>query len=156
MALIPRIVDAVSVPVIATGGIADPRGVAAALTLGASAAQIGTGLLRTPEARMHPAYAARLAETEAEDTMLTRAFSGRLGRSAATAYVSAAAAADAPSPAPYPIQRGLTRAMRDAARKDGDAERMQLWCGQAAKLARSDSAATVVRELWEAASQLLP
>lgn len=155
IALLPQIVDAVSVPVIATGGIADARGIAAALTLGASAVQIGTGFLRSPEAKMAPAYADRLARTEAHETMITRAFSGRPGRSAATAYVRAANAPDAPRPAPYPVQRGLTRAMREAAQKAGDADRMQLWAGQSAKLAQNQPAGTLCQQLWEDASRLL-
>ncbi len=156
MALLPQVVDAVDVPVIATGGIADARTAAAALILGASAVQIGTGFLRTPEAKIHPAYANRLARTEAHETIVTRAFSGRPGRSAATAYVRAAGARNAPPSAPYPVQRGLTRAMREAARQAGDAERMQVWAGQSAKLARAEPAAAIVRELWEQASRLLP
>lgn len=155
MSLLPQIVDAVSVPVIATGGIADGRGIAAALVLGASAVQIGTGFLRCPEAKMHPAYADRLAHTEAHETMITRAFSGRPGRSAATAYVRAANAPSAPRPGPYPVQRGLTRAMRDEAQKSGDADRMQLWAGQSAKLAQDQPAAIVCQRLWEDASRLL-
>jgi nitronate monooxygenase len=155
MALLPQVVDAVTVPVVATGGIADARGIAAALILGASAVQIGTGFLRAPEAKMHPAYADRLARTEANETMITRAFSGRPGRSAATAYVLAASALNAPCPAPYPVQRGLTRAMREAAQKAGDADRMQLWAGQAAKLARDLPAGTISQQLWEDASRLL-
>jgi nitronate monooxygenase len=155
VALLPQVVDAVAVPVIAAGGIADARGIAAALILGASAVQIGTGFLRSPEAKTHPAYAERLAHTEANDTMVTRAFSGRPGRSAATAYVRAAAAPDAPRPAPYPVQRGLTRALREAGQNAGDADRMQLWAGQSAKLAREEPAGTIVQELWEDASRLL-
>ncbi|MHB8411158.1 MAG: NAD(P)H-dependent flavin oxidoreductase [Candidatus Acidiferrales bacterium] len=155
MALLPQVVDAVTVPVIAAGGIADARGIAAALILGASAVQIGTGFLRTPEAKMHPAYADRLARTEANETMITRAFSGRPGRSVATAYVRAANAPNAPGPAPYPVQRGLTRAMREAAQKAGDPDRMQLWAGQAAKLARNEPAGTISQQLWEDASRLL-
>jgi nitronate monooxygenase len=155
MALIPQVVDAVTVPVVAAGGIADARGIAAALILGASAVAIGTGFLRSPEAKMHPAYAERLARTEAHETVITRAFSGRPGRSAATTYVRAARAPDAPRPAPYPVQRGLTRAMREAAQKSADADRMQLWAGQAAKLARDQPAATIVQSLWEDASRLL-
>jgi nitronate monooxygenase len=153
MALLPQVVDAVNVPVIATGGIADGRGVAAALMLGASAVQIGTGLLRTPEAKIHSSYAARLARTEAEETIVTRAFSGRPGRSVATAYVRAAL--NGPAAAPYPVQRGLTSAMREAARKVGDAERMQLWAGQSAKLARSEPAGVVVEDVWKQALDLL-
>lgn len=155
MALLPQVVDAVSVPVIAAGGIADARGIAAALILGASAVQIGTGFLRSPEAKMAPAYADRLARTEAHETMITRAFSGRPGRSAATAYVRAANAPDAPRPAPYPIQRGLTRAMREAAQKAGDADGMQLWAGQSSKLAQDQPAGILCQQLWEGASRLL-
>jgi nitronate monooxygenase len=155
MALLPQVVDAVAVPVIAAGGIADARGIAAALILGASAVQIGTGFLRSPEAKMHSAYSERLARTEAHETMITRAFTGRPGRSASTAYVRAAGAQDTPRPAPYPVQRGLTRAMREAAQKAGDADRMQLWAGQAAKLARNQPAGTISQELWEEASRLL-
>ena len=155
MALLPQVRDAVSLPVIAAGGIADARGVAAALILGASAAQVGTGFLRCPEAKMHPAYAARLASTEAHETTITRAFSGRPGRGVANAYVRAANAADAPRPAPYPIQRGLTRAMRQAAEQAGDADRMQLWAGQSAKLAQDQPAGILCQHLWEEATRLL-
>ena len=155
MSLVPQIVDAVSVPVIATGGIADARGVAAALVLGASAVAIGTGFLRCPEAKIHPAYAERLARTEAHETMITRAFSGRPGRSVATAYVRAAGAADAAAAAPYPVQRGLTRAMREAAQKAGDAERMQLWAGQSAKMAQNRAAGEICEELWDGARRLV-
>jgi nitronate monooxygenase len=155
MALLPQVVDAVAVPVIAAGAIADGRGIAAALILGASAVQIGTGFLRSPEAKTHPAYAGRLAHTEPHETMVTRAFSGRPGRSAATTYVRAAAAPSAPRPAPYPVQRGLTRTMREAALKAGDADRMQLWAGQAAKLAQDQPAGAITQQLWEDASRLL-
>jgi len=154
LALLPQVVDAVPVPVVAAGAIADGRAIAAALLLGASAVQIGTGFLRCPEAGMPPAYAERLARTEAHHTVITRAFSGRAGRSAATAYVRAAHSAGAPRPAPYPVQRGLTRAMRDAAQREGDADRMQLWAGQSAMLARVRPAGALCCELWQDALRL--
>jgi nitronate monooxygenase len=153
-ALIPAVVDAVKVPVVATGGIADARGVAAALLLGANAAQIGTAL-RCPEAKLHPAWADALARIAPEDTMVSRVFSGRAGRSIATKYVRAATAVDAPPPAPYPVQRGLTAAMRNEAVAAGDVERMQAWAGQSARLARAELAGKVVQEIWDGARELL-
>ncbi len=155
-ALLPAVADAVNLPVIATGGIADARGIAAALTLGASAVQIGTGFLRCPEAGIHPAWAQGLADAMPEKTILTRAFSGRAGRSIATDYAIAAAAPGAPAPAPYPVQRGLTATMRKHAQETGDLQRMQAWAGQAAAMARAEPAGALMRELWEGAQRLLP
>lgn len=154
-ALLPQVADAVSVPVIATGGIADPRGVAAAFVLGASAVMIGTGFLRTPEAKLNRAWADALGKTEADETMITSAFTGRPGRGIANAYAQACSAPEAPHPAPYPLQRGLTRTMREAASKVGDAEKMQMWAGQSAKLARTEPAGDVALMLWERTLNLL-
>jgi nitronate monooxygenase len=145
----------VRVPVVATGGIADARGVAAALVLGASAVQIGTGFLRSPEAAIAPAWAQALGQAAPEDTAVTRAFSGRAGRGLATDYVRAAAAPEAPAPAPYPVQRALTAAMRAAAQRDGDIQRMQAWAGQSAGLARAEPAADIVARLWQETLSLL-
>jgi nitronate monooxygenase len=154
-ALLPAVADAVKRPVIATGGIADARGVAAALLLGASAVQIGTGFLRTPEAKLPSAWADAIGRSRPEETLVTRAFSGRPGRSIATAYARAASAPDAPPPAPYPVQRGLTQAMRDAATKAGDIDRMQAWAGQSGGLALPRPTGDLARELWEGARQML-
>jgi nitronate monooxygenase len=154
-ALVPAVVDAVKVPVVATGGIADARGVAAALALGASAAQLGTAFLLCPEAKIHPAWAKALALAAPEDTVVSRVFSGRAGRSLATEYVRAATATDAPAPAPYPVQRGLTSAMRADAQKSGDVQRMQAWAGQSARLGRSEPAGEVVRRLWKGTQEII-
>jgi len=153
--LLPAVADAVKVPVVAAGGIADGRGVAAALLLGASAVQVGTAFLRCPEAKIASAWADAIGRAAPEDTIVTRAFSGRPGRTLATTYVRAAIAPNAPPPAPYPVQRGLTQAMRDAAVKENDIERMQAWAGQSAGLATTDPAGEVVRRLWEDAQALL-
>jgi nitronate monooxygenase len=153
--LVPAVVDAVRIPVIATGGIADGRGVAAALALGASAIQVGTGFLRAPEAGIHTAWAEALARAAPEDTVVSRAFSGRAGRSLATDYVRAAVSSDAPQPAPYPVQRGLTAAMRAAATKAGDVHRMQAWAGQSAGLARAEPARVILQRLWDDAVAIL-
>ena len=153
--LLPAVVDAVKVPVIAAGGIADARGVAAALLLGASAVEIGTGFLRCPEARAPRAWSSALAHARPEHTRLTRAFSGRPGRALVTPYVIAAAAPGVTAPAPYPIQRALTRSMREAAVERDDLAGMQAWAGQSAAMASAQPAGQLLRELWVGACALL-
>jgi nitronate monooxygenase len=112
--LLPAIADAVKIPVIATGGVADARGVAAALILGASAVQIGTGFLRCPEAKLPPAWADAIGGSLPEQTLITRAFSGRSGRAVATRLCPRG---DGPGCA---VSRALSRAARADA---GDAQR---------------------------------
>jgi nitronate monooxygenase len=154
--LVPAVVDAVKLPVIAAGGIGDERGVAAALTLGASAVQVGTAFLRSPEAGIAAAWADAIERTNPEDTSITRWFSGRPGRAIANDYVQATMAPGAPAPAPYPVQRGLTQAMRDAATKQNNISSIQAWSGQSAKLAKAEPAGEIVRRLWDNAQALLP
>ncbi|HVZ22705.1 MAG TPA: nitronate monooxygenase [Vicinamibacterales bacterium] len=154
--LLPVVVDRVKVPVIAAGGIADGRGVAAALTLGASAVAIGTGFLRCPEAQIHPAWADAIGRAAPEQTTISRVFSGRPGRSIRTKYVEAATAPDAPPPADYPVQRGLTSLMRREAASAGDVDRMQPWAGQSSLLASAEPAADLLRRMWADAQTLLP
>ena len=155
LALLPQVVDAVRLPVVAAGAIADARAIGAALLLGASAVQIGTAFLRCPETCLPQAWSDALAAARPEDTTLTRAFSGRAGRALVTDYVRAAAGANAPAPAPYPVQRGLTAPMRRKAVEQGTVRTMQAWAGQAARLARPEPAAQVVARLWQETVTLL-
>ncbi len=154
-ALIPAVVDNVDVPVIAAGGIADSRGIAAAICLGASAVQIGTGFLRCPESGIPSAWSDAIGSAYPDDTVVTKAFSGRPGRSIRTAYAVNAAAPDAPDPVPYPIQRVLTAPMTGSARERNDLDRMQAWTGQSAHLAKALPASELTRALWRGASDLL-
>lgn len=153
--LVSAVVDAVNVPVIAAGGIADGRGLAAALILGASAVQIGTGFLRSPEAQIPQAWSSALASTAPEDTVVSRVFSGRAGRSLETEYVKAATAPGAPEAAPYPVQRGLTAGMRSQANSLGQLVGMQAWAGQSARLAQARPATEIVNSIWNDARELL-
>jgi nitronate monooxygenase len=155
LSLLPGIADAVHIPVVATGGVADGRGIAAALLLGASAVQIGTAFLRCPDAKIPTAWADAIGKTMPEDTVVTRTLTGRPARSIATDFVRAAMAPTAPPPAPYPVQRFLTAPMREAATKTNDVSRMQAWAGQSARLARAEPAGEVVHRLWQETQALL-
>jgi nitronate monooxygenase len=145
LALVPQVVDATGLPVIAAGGIGDGRGVAAALALGAVAAALGTSFLLARESAIAPAYRAALKSARAEHTMLTRVFSGRSARgipNRATAEVR-----DPEDVAPYPFQNAMTRDVRNASAATGNAEFLSLWAGQAAALAREAPAAEIVASL---------
>jgi nitronate monooxygenase len=131
--LIPQAADAVSVPVIAAGGIADGRGIVAALALGASGVQIGTGFLATRESNASAPHRAALRSPEARVTVLTRLFSGRLARAIKNGFIRDMAAAESDVPG-YPLQNALMLPIRRAAAERGDAEHLNLWSGQAAPL----------------------
>ncbi|MEX0827541.1 MAG: nitronate monooxygenase, partial [Haliea sp.] len=117
--------------------------------------QIGSGFLRCPEAAIHPAWAAALARIAPEETVVSRVFSGRAGRSVATDYTRGAMASDAPIPAPYPVQRGLTATMRADAIRSGNVHGMQVWAGQSARLGRDQSAGQYATDIWNEAVSLL-
>lgn len=123
--------------------------------MGASAVQIGTGFLRCPEAGISPAWQDALATAMPEQTLVTRAFSGRPGRSVKTKYLEAIHGLHAPDPAPYPIQRALTGPMRGQGAKDDDLDRLQAWAGQSARLAQAKPAKTLTKDLWQEAENML-
>ncbi|KQR47898.1 2-nitropropane dioxygenase [Microbacterium sp. Leaf161] len=143
--LVPQVVDAVDVPVIAAGGIADRRGVAAAFALGASAVQVGTAFLATVESAANQAHRDAIRSTPADGTVLTRAMSGRLARGVRNRAVRAIEAGGII--APFPMQNWLTGKFRAAAGEQNLGELQSLWMGQAAPLARYSTAAEAFAEL---------
>ncbi|MCU1600750.1 MAG: 2-nitropropane dioxygenase [Frankiales bacterium] len=149
LALLALVRAAVDVPLVAAGGIADGAGIASVLAAGASRAMLGSAFLLTDEAGTVPAYRSRLAEEGR--TGLTRAFSGRLARGIENDWQRKHPGA----PIAYPELHYVTSAMRAQARADGDAERFNLWAGQAHSLARTGPAGELVRLLLEEADEAL-
>lgn len=141
----PQVVDAVAVPVIASGGIMDGRGIAAALALGGSAAQLGTAFLTCDEAGVPEVYKKAIIKAHEEETRLTRAFSGRPARGIVNRFMMELEGSDsAGAILPFPLQNQLTRPLRSAAAKQGRAEFLSLWAGQGVRLARCRAAAQLV------------
>ena len=144
-ALLPQVVDAVDVPVVAAGGVADRRGVAAAFALGASGVQVGTAFLATRQSAASDAYRAAIASAAADSSVLTRAMSGRLARGLPNRAVRTIE--DAGAIAPFPAQNWLTGQFRAEAGRRGVGDLQSLWMGQAAGLSHEDDAAAVFAEL---------
>lgn len=145
LALVPQVVDAVGIPVIAAGGIADRRGVAAAFALGAQGVQVGTAFLRTRQSAATDAHRRAIAGAVDVDTVLTRAMSGRLARgipNRAMRHIETTGII-----APFPAQNWLTGVFRAEAGRRGDGDLVSLWAGQAAGLATRDDADEVFDEL---------
>ncbi len=147
MALVPQVVDAVPVPVIAAGGISDGRGVAAAFALGADAVQIGSAFLATRQSAISPAHLAAMRGPDAAHTVLTRALSGRLARGIPNRII--AELSDPATHAPFPIQNWLTGKFRPAAAAQGIPDLMSLWAGQSTPLIREDDARKLVDNIVE-------
>jgi nitronate monooxygenase len=146
LALVPQVVDTVDVPVIAAGGIADGRGVAAALKLGAAAVQVGTAFLACEESGASPLHRAMLFSKDAGRTTLTRAFTGRLARSVHNEFIDRLRNEEAALP-PYPVHSWLLAQLRPAALAAGRTDLISLWSGQGAPLLRHRHAAELLKSL---------
>ncbi|MFT7775717.1 NAD(P)H-dependent flavin oxidoreductase [Roseateles sp.] len=147
LALVPQLVDALDVPVLAAGGIADARGVTAAQALGASGVTVGTAFLLVDECPLSPAYRAALLAAQDADSTLTRAFSGRLARGLENRVTRELDGVPLPD---FPQPNAASRAMRQAAAKAGRPDFISLWAGQALPLNRAPgSAAQLVRALTQ-------
>ena len=155
LALIPQVADAVRAPVVAAGGIGDGRGVAAAMTLGADAVQLGTAFLATDESAASGPHREKLWSEEAGTTALTRAFSGRLARGIPNGLSRAVDAGEQPI-APFPLQGWLLGKLKAAAIERGRTDLFSLWAGQSARLLRHHDATGLIRSLVDEAGQYLP
>ena len=147
LALVPQVVDAVRVPVIASGGIMDGRGIAAALALGAEAVQMGTAFLTTVESGIPSAYKDAVLAAREIETRVTRSFSGRAARGIANRFMNEVEARGTSANLGYPAQNALTRSLRTEAAKQNRSEFLSLWAGQGVRLARQAPAADLVRRL---------
>lgn len=154
MALVPQIVDHVSIPVIASGGIMDGRGLVASLALGAGAVQMGTAFLACPESGANETYKQKILSANEDSTEITRAYSGKAARGIRTTFMNDMHQYPGTIPA-YPIQNAMTRDIRQAAAKANDPEYMSLWAGQGLRLASDQSAAAIVKQTIEQADELV-
>jgi nitronate monooxygenase len=154
LSLVPQVVDAVQVPVIAAGGISDGRAIAACFALGAAAAQVGTAFLFTPEAKTNPMHRAALKSATGDQTVVTNVYGGRPARAVANRFVREAGpiAPDIPDfPLPFVASGPLSRASQAA--ESGDF--VAAWAGQSVALGREMPAGDLVRELADSAQVVL-
>ena len=151
--LVPQVADAVSVPVIAAGGIGDARGVVAAFALGAEAVQMGTAFLATEESGANELHRNIILSGKARRTSLTRGFTGRLARGVHNRLIE-----DLNRPGvevlPYPLQRGVLKHLTALAEKFSQPELLQLWSGQSASLSRHNHATALLQTLVSEVSSI--
>lgn len=152
-ALIPTVAAKVKIPVIAAGGIANAKGIAAAMILGAQGVQIGTAFLACEESNASKIHREKLFSDDAKYTALTRAFSGRLARGIRNHFVDEWQTKSLQI-LPYPIQSWFTNSFKQAAIEQGRADLMSLWAGQASPLLRHKSATILFNELVQETDQL--
>jgi nitronate monooxygenase len=153
--LVPQVVDAVSVPVVAAGGIMDSRGLVAALALGAQGVQMGTAFLTTTESGATPVYKKALINSTEESTVITKVFSGRPARGIKNAFIQAYEEANI-SPAEFPTQNTLTNDIRRNAALQHNHEYMSLWAGQGTRLLQEEiPASQIIQDLVAGANRIL-
>jgi nitronate monooxygenase len=153
MALVPQIVDAVHLPVIAAGGIGDARGIVAAFALGAEGVQMGTAFLACEESGANPLHRKALLSGQAKQTALTRGFTGRLARGIKNRLLDELNQKDIEI-LPYPLQRALVRHLSIPAQKAGSPELLPLWAGQSANLSRCTDVRALLDTLVKEVSEI--
>lgn len=145
-ALLPQIVQEVKLPVIAAGGIADAKGVAAALALGAAGVQVGTAYLLCPEATTSPVHRAALKSEDARHTALTNLFTGRPARAIVNRIMKELGPISPATPA-FPLAAAAIAPLRVKAESQGSGDFSPLWCGQNVSGCKELPAADLMREL---------
>ncbi len=153
LALVPAVVDAVSVPVVAAGGIMDARGMVAAAALGAAGVQLGTVFLGCPEAGISESWLDRLEQAEGDETGVTEVISGKAARGIRNRFIDELESLDTPM-LPYPAQYSLSRDLRSAAVQRGDPQFQALWAGQGVGLFRRHNVTELIAELLRESAQL--
>jgi nitronate monooxygenase len=146
MALVPQLADAVKVPVIAAGGIADARGIVAAFALGASAVQMGTAYLHCPEAQISPIYRQALKDAKDNETAITNVFTGRPARGIVNRLIREVGPISDVAPE-FPLAASALAPLRAKSEMAGSADFTPFWSGQAARLSRELPAAELTKQL---------
>jgi nitronate monooxygenase len=150
MALVPQVADAVTVPVIAAGGIASGRGIAASFALGAAGVQIGTAYLFTPEAKTNPMHRAALEGAKPDETILTNVYSGRPARAIVSRFVRETGPI-APNAPEFPLPFTASAPLSQASQAAGSQDFVAAWAGQAVAMGRKMPAGELTQELADSA-----
>lgn len=154
MALVPQVVDNVSIPVVAAGGIMDARGIVASLALGASGVQMGSAFLTCHESGANDLHKKAILESKENDTVTTKVFSGKMARGIRNKFVDDFEKYEDDVP-PYPIQNTLTRELRQIAAQNNRPDYMSLWSGQGIRMSKSASVKELMEELTSETNKLL-
>lgn len=155
LSLVPQVVDAIGIPVIAAGGIVDGRGLIASLALGAQGVQIGTRFVSAKESGAHAVYKKAIFKSDEESTIVTKSFSGRPARAIQNYFIRELEKSGV-EPLPFPSQNTITKDIRAAALESGNPEFMSLWAGQSTRsLTKEMAAAEIVQAIVEEAKSIV-
>lgn len=153
MSLIPQVVDNISIPVIAAGGIMDSRGLMASICLGAKGVQMGTAFLTCIESGAHKVYKDAILQANEDQTILTRSFSGKYARGIKNQFIIEMQNHETLLPS-FPVQNTLTQEIRKCSAAENSQEFMSLWSGQSPRLAKSQTVEALMKNIIEGAKKL--
>lgn len=153
MSLIPQVVDHLSIPVIATGGIMDGRGLMASICLGAKGVQMGTAFLTCIESGAHKVHKEAILHANEDQTVLTRAFSGKWARGIKNKFILEMQKHEMSLP-DFPVQNTLTQAIRKASTSENNQDFMSLWSGQSSRLAKNQTVETLIKNIIAEATKI--